>query len=87
MKIIARANRRDSDMQHEVANTQIKDGKLKKESSGSIEFVIGTLPITLTSKAEYNFFISIDPTELDALYRFSMTAPIPPTKSGFKRRF
>lgn len=78
MKIIARASRRDTDVDHVVVDAPIDIRIATIEEGGALRFTITTRPITLAHEAEYNFFVSIDPQEMDALHRASLTLPTPP---------
>lgn len=68
---------------HVVADAPARAFRL--DPDGTVKFTVQSLPITLTRDAEYDLDISIDPGELDALYRFSMTTPKPPKQTAIRR--
>jgi hypothetical protein len=79
MKIMARALMRDTDVDHDVADSHCRH--IEMDENGHIKFVLQTKSVTLSYDAKYNLFITIEPEELDKIYRFSMTTPTPKPKT------
>jgi hypothetical protein len=84
MKIMARARIRDTDVDHDVADSHYRH--IEMDENGHIKLVLPTKSVTLSRDAEYNLFITIEPEELDKIYRFSMTTPKPPKKTAIRRQ-
>jgi hypothetical protein len=86
MKIIAEASRRETHTEHVVVDAAIDVRMAKIDESGALRFSVPTMAITLTPGAEYNFSISINPQEMDALHRASLTLPTAPKISAITSR-
>jgi hypothetical protein len=84
MKIMARARIRDTDVDHNVADSRYRN--IEMDENGHIKLVLPTKSVTLSRDAEYNLFITIEPEELDKIYRFSMTTPKPPKNTAIRRQ-
>ena len=52
--------------------------------NGNLLLGVTTKPITLKRDITYNLFISVDPREIDAIHRASVTLPVPAKKTMFK---
>jgi hypothetical protein len=73
MKIIACPAGRDGPVDHEIADATI--GHFQKENGDMVRFMLPSKPITLSHGVEYRLFVTMEPKEIDELYRASMTLP------------
>jgi hypothetical protein len=85
MKITALARSRQI-LDHIVVDSD--PSIIGREENGNLFVSVPTRPITLAHGTDYTLFISLDPKEIYAFNRASMTLPVPvPVKEPtFKRR-
>ncbi len=86
MKITADATKRETYVVHEIVDAPLNIRYAKLDENHVLMVTVQSKEITLTPDAVYMLTLHLDPAEIDALHRASLTLPVPQQDARITRR-